>query len=358
MNRTAVVLFNLGGPDSLGAVRPYLRNLFSDPAIIGLPTPLRQMLAAIIAWRRSGFAIENYKKIGGASPLLPETEAQATALEQALRDLGDLGQASVFIAMRHWHPRARATLAAIKAYGPDRILLLPLYPQYSTTTTGSSLAEWRREAKRAGIAAETRAICCYPRQPGFAAALAGEIRAALNGAAATPAANGRKPRILFSAHGLPLHIAKRGDPYPWQVEETVKAVLGILDQPDLDWVICYQSRVGPLAWLSPATEAEIARAGRDKTPIVLVPVAFVSEHSETLVELDIDYRARAEAAGVPSYTRLPTVGTNGKFIQGLAAVVRDALAGAGEDWVLAAAEGGRICPAACRQCAIEQRGAA
>ncbi len=348
MTRTAVVLFNLGGPDSLQAVGPYLRNLFSDPAIISLPAPFRQMLAAYIAFRRRGVAVENYTKIGGASPLLPETEAQARALERALNDLGDV---RVFIAMRHWHPRLRATLAAIKAYEPGRIVLLPLYPQYSTTTSGSSLAEWRQEAERAGVTAKTRAICCYPRLPGFAAALAGEIRIALDGRAA--GAKGKKPRVLFSAHGLPLHIAKRGDPYPWQIEETVKATLKVLNEPDLDWVICYQSRVGSLPWLMPATDDEIVRAGRDGVPVVVVPVAFVSEHSETLVELDIDYRARAEAAGVPSFIRLPTAGTNAKFIQDLAGMVRGALSGEG----LASAEGQRICPAASRQCAMRSQGA-
>lgn len=348
MTRTAVVLFNLGGPDSLRAVRPYLRNLFSDPAIIGLPAPFRQMLATYIAFRRNRVAINNYAKIGGASPLLPETEAQARALEKALSDLGDL---RVFIAMRHWHPRLRTALAAIKSYGPRRIVLLPLYPQYSTTTTGSSLAEWRQEIKRAGIAAKTRTICCYPRLPGFAAALAGEIRAALDLRAA--ATKSKKPRVLFSAHGLPLHIAKRGDPYPWQIETTVKATVELLNEPGLDWVICYQSRVGSLPWLTPATEDEIFRAGRDGVPVIVVPVAFVSEHSETLVELDIDYRARAEAAGVPSYVRLPTVGTNARFIQGLAEMVRGALNGEG----LASAEGGRLCPAVCRQCAMQSQGA-
>jgi protoporphyrin/coproporphyrin ferrochelatase len=308
--RRAVVLMNLGGPDSPQAVRPFLYNLFSDPAIIALPAVLRHPLAWLIARRRSEIAGEIYAHLGGASPLLANTEAQARALE------AELGEGTrCFIAMRHWHPRAAATVAAVKAWAPDEIVCLPLYPQYSTTTTGSSLAEWRSEAARQGLVAPSRAVESYPAAGGFIAALAGAIEKTL---AALGDAN---PRLLLSAHGLPLKIVEAGDPYPQQIAETAAALIIALGRPDLEWRVCYQSRVGPLAWLGPSVDDEIRRAGADKVPLVIAPISFVSEHSETLVELDRDYRCLAEACQVSGYHRVRTVGTDPRFIAALAALV-------------------------------------
>ena len=340
MAKTAVVLLNLGGPDRPEAVRPFLFNLFNDPAILGVPAPLRWLLArAMSAWRMRK-AREIYDRLGGGSPLLANTERQAGALAEALADLGDV---RVFIAMRYWHPMSDETAARVKDFGPEDIVLLPLYPQYSTTTTASSIREWRRAARRAGLTAPTRTVCCYPTEPGFVGALAALVRRGIR-----DAGRGGKPRVLFSAHGLPKRVVARGDPYQWQAETTAKAVVSALAIEDLDWVVCYQSRIGPLAWIGPATGEEVARAAADGVPVVMVPIAFVSEHSETLVELDVEYARQARELGVPLYVRVPAVGTDAGFIEGLASLARRAR---GADAALCSGEGGRLCPAACRRCA-------
>jgi ferrochelatase len=341
MSRIAVVLFNLGGPDEPDAVRPFLRNLFSDPAILRVPSILRRPLAAGIAGRRAVAAREIYAKLGGGSPLLANTVAQARALEEALADLGAV---RAFACMRYWHPRADAVAREVKSFAPERLVLLPLYPQFSTTTTASSAADWQASAKRAGIAVPTSAICCYPTEPGFVAALAEGIRGALGALD-----KGLRPRLLLTAHGLPERVIAAGDPYQRQVEETAAAVLRKLAMPGLDARVCYQSRVGPLRWIGPATDKEIGRAGAEKRALVVAPIAFVSEHSETLVELDMEYAHLARESGVPAYRRAPTVSTAPLFIEGLAGLVRGALArGPG----LASASGGRHCPAGYRGCAL------
>lgn len=313
MARIAVVLMNLGGPDSPAAVQPFLRNLFSDRAIVDLPPPLRLPLAWLIAARRAAVARDIYDHLGGSSPLLANTEAQAQALEATL----GTGY-RCFVAMRYWHPLTAATVGVVKAWQPDEVVLLPLYPQFSTTTTASSLAAWSEDARRQGLTAPTRAIRCYPDVPGFIAALAALLRPVLAEASGEAVAQ----RLLFSAHGLPLRIVQRGDPYPQQVERTARAVVAALDGPVPDWRICYQSRVGPLAWLRPSIDEELQAAGRAGLGVVVAPISFVSEHSETLVELDRDYRRRALACGVQSYRRAPTVGTDKRFIAALTQLVR------------------------------------
>ena len=318
--RIAVVLFNLGGPDSPAAVEPFLLNLFSDPAIIGLPWPLRPLLARVIARRRAPTARGIYARIGGRSPILPNTEAQAAALAEQLRDLGTV---RLFCCMRYWHPMSAEVAAAVQSFAPDEIVLLPLYPQFSSTTTASSRQSWMAAAAAIGLAVPTKLVCCYPTEPGFVAAAAALVRA---GMAESRAKRDRPPRLLFSAHGLPKKIVGRGDPYPSQVAQSARAIAGALGLADADWTVCFQSRVGPLEWIGPYTDDEIRRAGRDGVPIVLFPIAFVSEHSETLVELDIDYRHLAEQSGVPGYVRVPTVGIAPAFIAGLAALVRGAVA--------------------------------
>ena len=195
MSRVAVVLFNLGGPDSPEAVQPFLLNLFSDPAIIRAPAPIRWLLARMISRRRAPVAREIYAELGGGSPLLPNTRAQAKALETALGSSLDDEAVRVFVAMRYWHPFAAETAAEVADFMPDQVILLPLYPQYSTTTSQSSLDDWAGAAKAAGIDAPAQAICCYPVQSGFIEATAVQVRAALE---ETPGA-----RLLFSAHGLP-----------------------------------------------------------------------------------------------------------------------------------------------------------
>ncbi len=345
MTKLAVVLFNLGGPDRPQAVRPFLFNLFNDPAIIGAPGPLRWLLAQAISRRRAPVAHQIYEELGGGSPLLANTQAQALALETALNGELGPGETKVFIAMRYWHPMSEAAAHAVKAYDPERVVLLPLYPQFSTTTTGSSLEAWRRAAGRAGLTAPSAAICCYPRLDGLVKEVAGLLGSALGEARGQGV-----PRVLFSAHGLPKKFVARGDPYQWQVEQTAAAVLEALAEPELDWRICYQSRVGPLEWIGPSTDAEIVRAGADRVPVVVVPIAFVSEHSETLVELDIEYRRLAERSGVPDYIRVATVAAGTAFIAGLAALVRAALE---KPRPLRSQAGGRLCPARWTGCPLE-----
>ncbi|MGK9170319.1 ferrochelatase [Inquilinus limosus] len=317
--RIALVLLQIGGPDRLEAVGPFLRNFFSDPEIIRLPGPLRAAVARLIARRRTPIAQEIYRQLGGASPILGQTRAQGQAVAERL---GDLGEVRPFVAMRYWHPFAAETAALARAWRPDVVVLLPLYPQYSTTTTRSALADWAQAADAAKLDAPTRIVGAAPVDPGFIAAQADLIRRAW------PRDGGRH-RLLFTAHGLPLSIVKAGDPYPDQVRASAEAVAAALGIPDLDWRIAFQSRVTPQEWLKPDTEEEVRQAGRDGVGLVLVPVAFVSEHSETLVELDREYRAVAEAACVPSFIRVPTVGLHPAYIAGLAAQVRRAL-GAGQ----------------------------
>jgi ferrochelatase len=344
--RLAVVLMNLGGPDKPDAVEPFLFNLFNDPAILEMPGLSRWFLAWLLSRRRAPVARATYAKIGGGSPLLANTRAQARALETAL---ADLGQVKLFVAMRYWHPLTEEAARDVAAWRASEILLLPLYPQFSGTTSGSSLRRWRDAAASAGIDAPTRAVCCYPEQPGFIAAAADLIQRALVEASARG-----KPRLLLSAHGLPRKTVARGDPYQTQIERSAAAIVEAIGRRDPAWrgidhVVCYQSRVGPLEWLGPYTDAEIRRAGRERRSIVLFPIAFVSEHSETLVELDIDYRHVAEAEGAPAYIRVPTVGTNELFIRGLATVARDALA---RPVVTASSTGQRLCPAGFARCAM------
>jgi len=313
--KTAVVLFNLGGPDRPEAVRPFLFNLFNDKAIISLPQPARWALARFISTTRAKSARANYAIMGGASPLLKETRAQAVALEGALGARLE-GEVKVFTAMRYWSPMSAETARAVEAYAPDQVVLLPLYPQYSTTTTGSSLAAWRAVYRGPG---QIHAVCCYPEEVGLVEAHARRIRA-------THEALGRPGplRILFSAHGLPQRVVDGGDPYENHIQRTVAAVierLGADWAADWDWRLCYQSKVGRLQWLGPSTPEALAEAGADGLGVLVVPIAFVSEHVETLVELDHEYAALARELGLPFYLRAPAVGVDVAFIEGLAETV-------------------------------------
>ncbi len=334
--RLAVVLFNLGGPDSPAAVRPFLVNLFRDPAILRVPFFVRPLLARIIAYARTKPATANYEILGGGSPLLGLTEEQARALEAALPEF----DVRCFVAMRYWHPFSLDVARAVRDWGPDDVLLLPLYPQYSTTTTGSSLTAWREAAAQANLVTPVTTLCCYHADPGYVSATAAGIRRAYDAALATLA--GAAPlRILFSAHGLPEVIVKKGDPYQFQVERTVAATVRALAIPDLDYQVCYQSRATPQRWLEPSTEQAIDKAAEEKTAVLVVPIAFVSEHSETLVELDVEYRELAEHKGVPGYFRAPAQNADAAFIDSLAGLVRASRRrGPG----LCSWAGGRTCP--------------
>jgi ferrochelatase len=339
--RIAVVLFNLGGPDRLQSVRPFLFNLFNDRAIIGLPQPFRWVIARLISGLRAKGARANYAIMGGASPLLEETAKQAAALQVTLS--ARLPQAEILttIAMRYWTPMTADATREVEAFRPDEIVLLPLYPQFSTTTTGSSLRAWREAYRGKG---RVRTVCCYPEQEGLVEAHARRILA-------THTAVGRPSpmRLLFSAHGLPQKVVDDGDPYQWQIERTAAAVIARLGpdwagDADWDWRICYQSRVGPMAWLAPSTVEAIEAAGNEGRGVLVTPVAFVSEHVETLVELDHEYAELAKQLRLPFYLRAPAIGVDLSFIEGAADAVIAALDREGVK------PQGVACPAAFKQC--------
>ncbi len=345
--KIAVVLFNLGGPDSPAAIKPFLLNLFRDPAILRVPFFVRPLLARLIAGARLKPATENYAILGGKSPLLELTQEQARALEFALSGPGI--EAKCFIAMRYWHPFSDEAVAEVKAWGADEVFLLPLYPQYSTTTTGSSLSAWRAAAVKLGFARPVTTLCCWFNDDLYVKATASIVRASLKKARETSEA---PLRILFSAHGLPETIVARGDPYQFQIESTVRAVVDAMHLPGeaLDWQVCYQSRATPQKWLDPSTESAVEAAARDGCAVLVVPIAFVSEHSETLVELDVEYRELAEKMGVPGYYRVPAQNSDPAFIAALAGAVQSARA---RGYGTCSAKGGRACPSQHKGCPMQ-----
>lgn len=337
--RIGIVLFNLGGPDNLAAVQPFLRNLFSDKAIIRAPFVVRWPLARLISRRRTAHARDIYAAIGGGSPIVPETTAQARALEAALAAQGVTAKA--VIAMRYWHPFAAEAAAELLAWKPTRIVLLPLYPQFSTTTTQSSLDDWEKAARAAGLGVPAAAVCCYPLHPGFISAYGDLLKKALG-----QLGPGAIPRILFSAHGLPERIVTAGDPYPMQIEAAARAIAAAAGTEGLEARVTYQSRVGPLKWIGPDTDKEIETTAREGKVPVVVPLSFVSEHSETLYELDQIYRDAALAAGAPAYIRVPAVGTHPDFISALADLALQSLTRSGvfRDPAWPGCEGAAGCP--------------
>ncbi|NCC22032.1 MAG: ferrochelatase [Alphaproteobacteria bacterium] len=345
VKKIAVVLFSLGGPDSRQAIRPYLTNFFSDRNIVPLPGPLRRFVAGRIAARRSSCeAGKSYEALGYRSPLLENTQSQARALQEALK-ADQRRRYRTFVSMRYWHPRSDEVIREVASFGPDHIVFLPLYPQFSTTTTWSSIEEWQKEARRAGLGVPGSLVCCYPLLGGFIDASAGLIREALG---RVQMETKQSPRLLLSAHGLPEYVVKGGDPYQWQCEMSAQAIVESLGLPDLDWRLCYQSRVGPMKWISPTTEEEIRSAGAEGKPVVIYPHAFVSEHVETLVEIEMEYRELAVQSGVPAFFRVPTVSVSGSFIDGLANIVREAQEQPG----VFSAGGNRQCPSGFKRCCM------
>lgn len=317
--KIAVVLFQLGGPDSQAAVKPFLLNLFSDPAILRVPGFIRPLLARLVTLSRLKAARVNYAMLGGASPLLDLTREQARALEAALGDAAN--EVRCVIAMRYWHPFTEEAVAALKSFNPDEIVALPLYPQFSTTTTGSSIAAWQEGLRAAGLDVPLRTLCCFHSDGAYAAAQAALVAGALE-QAERQVGPGITVRLLFSAHGLPESIVSDGDPYRWQVEQTVKAVLRALGGRHRPHTICFQSRVTPQKWIGPSTTEAIRAAAAAGEAVLVVPIAFVSDHSETLVELDVEYREEAERAGIKGYFRAPAPNSDPRFIAALADLVR------------------------------------
>lgn len=302
--KLAVVLFNLGGPESQADVKGFLYNLFSDPYIIGLPWGLRHLLAFVISTSRTQSAQANYAKMGGGSPIVLETEAQRAALEALLQADGEL-ETRVFVGMRYWHPFIEDTAQKVQEFAPDHIVLLPLYPQFSSTTTLTAIERFKATYKGTG---KQSTVCCYAQNPQFIAAQVDIIKSKLKEL-------GDQGRILFSAHGLPEKIVQAGDPYQKQVEACVAKIM--VDIGNYDHQVCYQSRVGPLKWIGPATDEAIKKAAEEQKNVLVVPIAFVSEHIETLVELDEEYAHLAKEVGIKTYHRAPTVRIHPKFIEAL-----------------------------------------
>ena len=311
--KKAVILFNLGGPDKLENVEPFLFNLFNDPAIINLPIFLRYPLAKLISNRRAPTAKKIYQELGGSSPILKLTKDQSKALELKLNKENGLSDYRCFVVMRCWHPRAEDVIKDVIDYDPDEVVLMPLYPQYSAATSGSSIKEWKNVCKKNSFKTKTSIICCYPTDPNFISAHKNEIIKKIE--------NLENYKLIFSAHGLPEKNIKRGDPYQWQVEQSVNKIVKSLQIKSLDWILSYQSRVGPLKWIGPSTDDIIIENSKLGKHIVLVPIAFVSEHSETLVELDIEYKELADKNGCKNYTRVPALGTNEDFIKAMSDLI-------------------------------------
>lgn len=311
-----VLMFNLGGPDSLEAVEPFLKNLFSDPDIIDIPLGkiLRQPLARLIARRRAPKVQHIFRLIGGASPILEITRRQASALQTAL---GETLPAHVRVAMRYWHPFLKETLLQIPAN--QQVLVLPLFPHYSITTTGSGFNEIQRIIQQEKLDGERFSfIADYHDHPAFIRSWAQLIRETL---VQVPADIRERITILFSAHGVPQKVIRRGDPYQRHVEESVRLIMREAGLPNAH-LLAYQSKVGPVRWLEPSVEQAFSRlAAEGRDAVLVVPVSFVSEHSETLYELDILLKDIAQDAGIRHYYRVPALNSHPAFIQSLKEVV-------------------------------------
>ena len=318
--RLGIVLFQLGGPDSPQAVEPFLYNLFCDPDIINFfgGWLARRPLAWWIAHRRAGIVREHYDAIGGQSPIRRLTELQARGLEATLaRDF----DARCFIAMRYWHPLTPEATAQVNAWNAPELVLLPMYPQYSFATTSSSLKEWKRIYQPNGNVPQVRTVEKFFDHPLYVQAVAEKISLAL-----TRFADPGRAHIVFSAHGLPLSLIERGDPYAKQVEETVRLVMqqGGWKNPH---TLCYQSKVGRRKWLTPSLVETIDRlAAAGEKNLLIVPIAFVTEHIETLHEINIEAREQAQHLGVTQFEMMPALEDSPTFISALADVVLRSLA--------------------------------
>ncbi|ACK70590.1 Ferrochelatase [Gloeothece citriformis PCC 7424] len=322
MGRVGVLLLNLGGPDRLEDVRPFLFNLFSDPEIIRLPVPwLQKPLAWLISTLRSRKSQENYLQIGGGSPLRKITEAQAEALEKRLEEIGHSVQ--VYIGMRYWHPFTEEAIARIKRDRIQKLVILPLYPQFSISTSGSSfrvLEEiWKQDPSLKQI--EYSLIPSWYDNPGYLEAMADLISQELG-----QYSNPDTVHIFFSAHGVPQsYVDEAGDPYQKEIEECTRLIMKTLNRPN-DYTLAYQSRVGPVEWLKPYTEDALKELGEQGIKeILVIPISFVSEHIETLQEIDIEYREVAEEAGIDHFQRVPALNTHPIFIDSLAQLVINSL---------------------------------
>jgi ferrochelatase len=317
--RLGVVLFQLGGPDSVEAIEPFLYNLFCDPDIIDFPFAriARQPLARLISSRRAQHVASHYRKIGGRSPILDYTRRQANALEHVLRR--DF-HVHVAIAMRYWHPTTDAAVREIERHSPEELVLLPLYPQYSRTTTGSSLKEWNRCFIQQDCGPHAHVVKEFHDNPLYIGAVVEAINSALNGFA-DPAATD----FVFSAHSIPIAVIEQGDPYQRQIERTVELVWECGG-----WAgrrhVCYQSKIGASRWLAPSLHGLIGSLAKEsRRNLLIVPISFVSDHVETLHEIDIEHREQALSLGIPNFRMVPGLNDSPAFIEALAGLVRTSI---------------------------------
>ncbi|MEO0947430.1 MAG: ferrochelatase [Cyanobacteria bacterium J06641_5] len=328
MGRIGVLLLNLGGPDTLEDVRPFLFNLFADPEIIRLPFPwLQKPLAWFISSSRAKSSEENYKLIGGGSPLRRITEDQANALENKLREQGC--DAKAYIAMRYWHPYTEEAVEEIKRDRPEKLIILPMYPQFSISTSGSSFRLldrlWREDPALQAI--PYTVVPSWYQEPNYLQSMADLIATELD-----KFPDPDRVQLFFSAHGVPRsYVDEAGDPYQQEIEDCTRSILKVLNRPN-SHTLAYQSRVGPIEWLQPYTEDALEQLGEQGVKEVLViPLSFVSEHIETLQEIDMEYREVAEEAGISDFRRVPAPNTDPTFITSLCASVEQALEAPAQD---------------------------
>ncbi len=319
MSKRGVLLLNFGGPGFLREVRPFLYRLFCDPYVLsGIPAPFRQVMAAVIAAARAPESSRCYAAIGGGSPQLHWTKVQAEGLERLLnagRAAGD--EFKVSVGMRSWEPDIRSGLGELRSWGAEELTLLPLYPQYSFTTTRSSLEEARRQLGRMGWKPALSEVAGWPDDPGYITLSRSLLEDTLRQAASA----GAEPHVIFSAHSLPLKTVERGDPYRGEVERTVAALSRGLSVP---WSLAFQSRAGSMRWLEPYLEDELPRlAAAGARDLVVCPVSFVSDHIETLWELDMLYAGKAAELGFRSYRRVPVFNGDERFFSVLKEVMND-----------------------------------
>ncbi|MGL5034423.1 MAG: ferrochelatase [Microcystaceae cyanobacterium] len=322
MDRVGVLLLNLGGPEKPEDVRPFLFNLFSDPEIIRLPFPwLQKPLAWLISTLRAKKSQANYEQIGGGSPLLQITQAQGQALEQRLTEVGQT--AKIYIGMRYWHPFTEEAIEEIKRDRIQHLVVLPLYPHFSISTSGSSfrvLEEmWQQQPILRQI--DYTLVPSWYDHPGYLQAMADLIAQEL-----TKFSHPDEAHLFFSAHGVPQsYVEEAGDPYQQEIEACTRLIMQTLNRPN-PHTLAYQSRVGPVEWLKPYTEDALRELGEQGVnDLLVVPISFVSEHIETLQEIDIEYREIAEEAGIHNFQRVPALNTYPVFIDSLTQMVVTAL---------------------------------
>lgn len=313
--KTGILLLNLGGPHQLQDVKPFLYNLFSDPDIlIGIPTPFRQVIAFFISQLKAKSSIEAYAKIGGGSPQLKWTQVQANQLEEELKKRN--GDFKIAIGMRAWTPFIEDGLEELRTWGAEKLVLLPLFPQYSFTTTGSCFKEAERWLEKWNWRPQLVKVDRWPEHPVYIQMLLEGLEAKLK---ELKQLSSEPYHILFSAHSLPLKIVEKGDPYPKDVETTMHKLTKDLSHP---WSLAFQSRNGKLPWLEPYTEDEIVRLGKSGIKnLIVVPISFVSDHIETLFELDMLYFDLAKEHGIKNFLRTPSFNNDPRFISLLASLV-------------------------------------